>query len=57
MAKAKGKDKNRVGFWCPHLWRVRLLDVVAADGRTQGEFIRAALFPAIERAESSPKKK
>jgi hypothetical protein len=56
MPPAKKRNKNRVSFWCPPLWRVRLLDVLSADGRKQGEFIRAALFPAIERSEASKKK-
>ncbi len=56
MPKPKGHNKNRICFWCPPLWRARLLDVVGVDGRKQGEFIRAALFPAIERSEASKKK-
>jgi len=57
MPKAKAASRNRVCFWFPPLWRERLLEVLAGDGRKQGEFIRAALCPAIERAEASSKKK
>lgn len=53
----KPKSHNRVCFWMPRLWRDRLLDVLRTlDGRSQGEFIRAAVTAAIERAEASAKK-
>lgn len=57
MPKPKAASRNRVCFWFPPLWRERLLEVLAGDGRKQGEFIRAALCPAIERAEAAPRKK
>lgn len=54
----KPTNVNRVCFWLPRLWRMRLLDVVARrDGRGQGEFIRAAVTAAIEKAEQLPQKK
>lgn len=58
MPKSKVDPRNRVCFWLPRLWRERLLDVLARDGRGQGEFIRSAITAAIERAEANaPKKK
>lgn len=58
MPKVKADPRNRVCFWFPELWRARLLDVIAVDGRGQGEFIRAAVTAAIERAEANgPRKK
>lgn len=53
----KPTNVNRVCFWLPKLWRLRLLEVVSKrDGRGQGEFIRAAVTAAIERAESTSRK-
>lgn len=42
---------NRVCFWLPRPWRIRLLAVMRSDGRGQGEFVRDGVISAIERAE------
>lgn len=47
----KIENKNRVCFWLPLPWRKRLLQVLDADGRSQGEYIRTAVTDRIEASE------
>jgi len=57
MPKPTKKSPNRVCFWLPRPWRLRLLAIIdGTDGRRQGEFCRTAVIGAIERAETASKK-